>query len=225
MNRIRVTFSVADLDSMDEEPDEFADDRAQYDEQEDTAQNAQSGGAQSKGTITHRQKEDGNFSTDPKDGIGKDNELASVDDAADDPNSASQPGFPVRLNVTIEKPEKGAVQVEAIAQDGELAVENVRYFTNVEFADAKTAELDWSKRKLYSGPPFGNLDEELQLLLERYLYERGIDTALALMAPEYIDFKEQREYISWLSSKSNNDPLCEDLILTIRSDAKAFVEA
>jgi len=46
------------------------------------------------------------------------------------------------------------------------------------------------------------LDEDLQLLLERYLDERGINTALALFVPDYVDFKEQREYLSWLSSKS-----------------------
>jgi hypothetical protein len=26
---------------------------------------------------------------------------------------------------------------------------------------------------MYTGPPFGNLDEDLQVLLERYLDERG----------------------------------------------------
>lgn len=211
-------FSVADFDSIDEIPDDFADNKAQYEEEEeDIAENAQSGGAQSKGTITQGQKEDGNFITDPKDGIGKDNESELVDD--------SVPSFPVRLNVTIEKPGKGAFQVEAVAQDGDIAIDNFYYFTNGEFANAKSAELDWSKRNIYSGPPFGNLDEELQVLLEKYLEERGIDTALALLVPEYIDFKEQREYLSWLSSKCNNDPLCWDLILTVKPDAKAFVEA
>ena len=43
--------------------------------------------------------------------------------------------------------------------------------------------------------------QDLQVLLERYLEERGINTALALWVPEYIDFKEQREYLDWLASK------------------------
>ena len=105
----------------------------------------------------------------------------------------------------IEKAEKpGAVQIETIAQDGEIVVENVYYFNKAELADAKTADLDWSRRNLYTGPPFGNLDEDLQILLEKYLDERGVNTALALWVPEYIDFKEQREYLSWLSSKSRS---------------------
>jgi complement component 1 Q subcomponent-binding protein len=53
---------------------------------------------------------------------------------------------------------------------------------------------------MYAGPPFGNLDEDLQVLFERYLDERGINTSLALFVPDYIDFKEQKEYLSWLEN-------------------------
>lgn len=52
---------------------------------------------------------------------------------------------------------------------------------------------------MYLGPPFGNLDEDLQVILERYLDERGINTALALFVPDYVDYKEQREYVTWLN--------------------------
>lgn len=86
-------------------------------------------------------------------------------------------------------------------QDGEIVIEHVNYFSKGELADPKSIDQDWSKRQLYTGPPFGNLDEELQVLLERYLEERGVNTALALWIPEYIDFKEQKEYLNWLSSK------------------------
>lgn len=34
--------------------------------------------------------------------------------------------------------------------------------------------------------------------MEQYLDVRGINTALALFVPEYIDVKEQREYLGWL---------------------------
>ncbi len=82
-----------------------------------------------------------------------------------------------------------------------IVIDNVYYFPNPELADAKSAEKDWQKRGMYTGPPFGNLDEDLQVLLERYLDERGVNTHLALFVPDYIDFKEQREYLRWLSSK------------------------
>lgn len=35
-------------------------------------------------------------------------------------------------------------------------------------------------------------------MLERYLDVRGVNTALALFIPDYIDVKEQKEYLGWL---------------------------
>lgn len=53
--------------------------------------------------------------------------------------------------------------------------------------------------KYYAGPPFAQLDEELQNFFVNYLEERGIDANIALFIPDYIDVKEQREYLAWLS--------------------------
>ena len=36
--------------------------------------------------------------------------------------------------------------------------------------------------------------------MERYLEERGINTALATFIPDYAELKEQKEYISWLKN-------------------------
>ena len=111
-------------------------------------------------------------------------------------------------------------------------IDNVYFFKDTELADAKTAELDWKRRNLYEGPPFGNLDEDLQVLLERYLDERGVNTALAMWVPEYIDFKEQREYLDWLSSKSIPSHFFPPNTFTERpadyfdtTDVKSFVDA
>ena len=51
---------------------------------------------------------------------------------------------------------------------------------------------------LYTGPPFDQLDEEVQTLLEQYLDVRGLNAGLASFVPDYIDVKEQREYLGWL---------------------------
>lgn len=104
------------------------------------------------------------------------------------------------MNVIIEKAGKGALAVETVAQDGMIVIDNVYYYKDASFAHAKTAEKAHERQELYVGPPFGNLDEDLQVLLERYLDERGINTALALFVPDYIDVKEQREYLRWLSN-------------------------
>jgi complement component 1 Q subcomponent-binding protein len=108
--------------------------------------------------------------------------------------------FPARVNIVIEKAGKGALAVETVAQDGVIVIDNVYYYTDASYAHAKTAEKAHARQSMYVGPPFGNLDEDLQVLLERYLDERGINTALALFVPEYIDTKEQKEYLSWLSN-------------------------
>lgn len=94
------------------------------------------------------------------------------------------------------------MQIETIAQDGFIQIQNVGYFAKADLANAASAEKEWTRQSLYSGPPFGNLDEDLQTLMERYLEERGVDSALALFVPDYIEFKEQQEYIRWLRSKS-----------------------
>ena len=63
--------------------------------------------------------------------------------------------------------------------------------------------LDRNESNFWQGPPFNNLDEDLQILLEKYLEERGINTRLALFIPDYIDHKEQKEYIKWLNNVKN----------------------
>jgi complement component 1 Q subcomponent-binding protein len=158
--RIRVTFSIADLNNIDPEAD--YEDRALADEDSAAAQK----------------------------------ELHGEDAEAEEPSDS----FPARVNVVIEKADKGALAIETVAQDGQIIIDNVYYYTDAALAHAKTAELAHKRQDLYVGPPFGNLDEDLQVLLERYLDERGINTALALFVPDYIDAKEQKEYLKWLSN-------------------------
>ncbi|KAL8755635.1 MAG: hypothetical protein Q9199_003505 [Rusavskia elegans] len=200
---IRITFSIADLNNMDQDDaDQLGEDPALSDEEaaDAAATNAQSGGGNTKGSINQGRTKGGNFAVAPEDSIAPSDRAEGSYEDPSTGEAEQEPSFPARLNVLITKAGKGALQLEVMAQDGEVLIENVYYFKKPELADAKTAELDWSRRNLYTGPPFGNLDEDLQILLERYLNERGIDTALALWVPEYIDWKEQREYLTWLSN-------------------------
>ena len=203
--RIRVSFSIADLNAVDEDPDPdpYAEDKALFDEEaEDIPASAQSGGANTKGTINQGRTKGGNINVAPEDRVAPaDREELMDDESPSGEDSNQEPNFPAHINVMIEKAGKGLLQIEATAQDGSIIIDNVHYFQNADLADAKTAELDWKRKNLYEGPPFANLDEDLQVLMERYLDERGVNTALALWVPEYIDFKEQREYLNWLSSE------------------------
>ncbi|THW21969.1 hypothetical protein D6D17_00241 [Aureobasidium pullulans] len=192
---IKVTFSIADFNTYDEEAD--AEDPALYgDEDGALDMDGQSGGANTKGAVNQGRTSGGNIRVAPEDEIAP-ADRPELQDEED--NSAS---FPVRVQVTVTREGKGALAIECLAQDGEISIENVYHFPTAELAEAKTAEKDWARRSLYTGPPFGQLDEDLQMLLERFLEERGINTQMALFIPEYIDLKEQKEYIGWLNSKS-----------------------
>lgn len=74
------------------------------------------------------------------------------------------------------------------------------YYKDGKLAKGTTAEADWERRGLYIGPQFAELDDGLQSLFEKYLEERGVDSGLAAFLPDYVEYKEQKEYTQWLSS-------------------------
>ncbi|KAF9434217.1 Mitochondrial acidic protein mam33 [Entomortierella beljakovae] len=110
--------------------------------------------------------------------------------------------FPVRCLITITKP-AGSISIDAIAQDGSFIVESISNIKDNALAAASTAESDWEKRGLYSGPPFAELDENLQIAFEKFLEERQIDGELANFVPNYVFHKDQIEYTSWLKELKN----------------------
>ncbi|KAI9883235.1 MAG: hypothetical protein M1823_004994 [Watsoniomyces obsoletus] len=212
--KIRIVFSIADLTDLDQDSDKY-DDRALYDEDdeghgvegdESLPSDGQSGGAQSKGVINSGRTKNGNINVAPEDSISpadrpelNDDEGRAPEGAEEDDVDAQEPSVPIRLEVTIEKPGRGALQIETVANDGMIGIENVYYFENADMAQMKSADQELKKREMYLGPPFANLDEDLQVLFERYLDERGVNTALALFVPDYVDYKEQKEYLRWLA--------------------------
>ncbi|KAL4980631.1 mitochondrial glycoprotein [Aspergillus desertorum] len=173
---IRLTFTVADLQNLSEHEDLDALDELDYQGHQPVNQ----GGA-------------GGFAQHPEDSVSP----------ADRENQDLEPSFPARVNVTIEKPGKGALLIQTLAQDGLFQIEEVSYFSQPDLAHAATAEKDWARQSMYAGPPFENLDEDLQTYLERYLEERGINAELANMIPDYIQVKEQKEYVRWLENVRN----------------------
>ncbi|KAF1352285.1 regulatory protein-like protein suaprga1 [Delphinella strobiligena] len=193
--KIKVTFSIADFNTFDQDAD-GSEDPALYDEDDNAMDlEGQSGGANTKGAVNQGRTSSGNMRVAPED------ELAPADrPELNDEDVDAQPSFPARVQVTVSREGKGALAIECIAQDGEITIDNVYHFPTADLAEAKTAEKDWARRSLYTGPPFGQLDEDLQVLLERFLDERGINTSMALFIPDYIDMKEQKEYIGWLGN-------------------------
>ena len=163
---------------------------------EDVPEEGQSGGGNTKGSINQGRTKGGNFQVAPEDEIAP----ADRDELRND-NETQEPGFAARAQVHITRPGKGAMTVICVMQDGHVDIEDIYFFPKAEMADPKSAEQAYSSNSLYHGPPFSQLDEDLQALLERMLEERGINEAMATFIPDYIDTKEQNEYIRWLGSK------------------------
>lgn len=122
---------------------------------------------------------------------------SDLDEAADEESAA-----PINLSIVIEKASKapGALAIDATAQDGTIVVENLSYYQDATLAKAETPENAQARANVYPGPPFGSLDEDLQVMMERFLEERGITQAMAVFVPDYVDVKEQREYLRWLNN-------------------------
>ncbi|KAJ4292946.1 Mitochondrial acidic protein mam33 [Collariella sp. IMI 366227] len=170
--KITVTFSISDLHNY--EPD-MMEDQAMEDELDDIENGRDS---QSRGGAADLAQE-----------ANEDMEAGS-DDAA----------IPCRLNVVIEKPNQGALNIEALAQDGAIVLENLYYYKDPKMAHSTDAAAVHAAQDAYPGPPFGSLDEDLQIMMERYLEERGINQSLAVFVPDYMDVKEQKEYMGWLKN-------------------------
>jgi len=175
---IRISFSIADLNNLDPDAEADYEDRAIGDEED---------------LDNINQGQGKNFKVAPED------EVSAADQEGAE-GEEQEPSFPARVNVLVEKPGKGALNIEAVVQDGQVVVENVYYYADAAHALAKTADALHERQDMYAGPPFANLDADLQVLLERYLEERGINAALAIFVPDYIDMKEQREYLRWLEN-------------------------
>ena len=124
-------------------------------------------------------------------------EAEDLEDDLDDESAA-----PINLSIIVEKPGKtaGALNIDATAQDGTIVVDNMFYYDDVKVAKVDSPEAAQKRADVYPGPPFGSLDEDLQVLMERFLEERGITQAMAVFVPDYVDVKEQQEYLRWLSN-------------------------
>ncbi|KAI0475449.1 mitochondrial glycoprotein [Xylariaceae sp. FL0804] len=118
----------------------------------------------------------------------------------EDLDQEDEPPMPCHLRVIVEKPGQGALEISAAAEEGNIMVQNFHHYKDAAMAHSKTPETANAADIVYAGPPFNTLDEDLQILMERYLEERGISQAMALFVADYMDIKEQREYQNWLKN-------------------------
>lgn len=131
----------------------------------------------------------------------EDEAAAEEEETEEDEDDGPEAPVPVRLTIVVEKPGSpgaGALAVEAVVQDGAVVVESLHRYADAADAHEGGGPALSKDGVTYPGPPFGSLDEDLQMLVERYLEERGVTQALAVFVPDYVDMKEQKEYVAWL---------------------------
>ncbi|KAK4542366.1 hypothetical protein LTR36_006823 [Oleoguttula mirabilis] len=192
---ITVSFSIVDFNTPMMEGEEA--DEAMMDEEESEIMEHQSGGANTKGAINQGRTSGGNIKIAPEDSVAP----ADRDELrSDEDDQEGQPAFPANVNVLVQRKAKGALRINLIADNGVFTIQSVSHLPDSAANNKLSASelLREAPETQYTGPPFQQLDEEVQSLMEQYLDVRGINTALALFVPEYIDVKEQREYLGWL---------------------------
>ncbi|PVU97342.1 hypothetical protein BB559_002077 [Furculomyces boomerangus] len=110
--------------------------------------------------------------------------------------------FHVNLILTITKPNSPTLHFDLVAEEGEIGVNQMMFFNNPKIALEQTSEADYTRRGSYIGPVFGQLSDDLKDGIDLFLEDRGIDTGLVMFMQDYIEFKEQGEYLHWLEQFS-----------------------
>jgi len=183
---VTVHFSISDFNVPQEEQIE---DDILPDEED---MEMQSGGAITKGSTVQGRTSGGNLKVAPEDQIEED--LLDEDE--------QQASFPVSVTVLIRRPDaagKGNLRFDLLAENGDFMIQQLVHLPETSSSAIEQIRESYSDRSSqYSGPPFEQLDEEVQGMLEDYLGARGITSHLASVIPDYVDVKEQKEYLAWL---------------------------
>jgi complement component 1 Q subcomponent-binding protein, mitochondrial len=149
-----------------------------------------------KRTVNQSGVRGGKIDVAPEDSIAP----ADRDGEADEDAAQTGMSYPLSLLITVQKPGDEAIVVKAVARDGTIATEQINYYPKSSLIAPRSPQDTAESVSLYSGPPFENLDTDLQLMFENYLEERGVNAELANILPHFVEWKEQREYVDWLQS-------------------------
>jgi len=188
---ITVHFSISDFNNPMQEDMAMEEDEALHDEEDIEGQ---SGGANTAGSRIQGRTGDGNF----KVGTEDENAPADRDELLDDVDRESS--FPVNVTVLIQRAGKGSLRFDLLAENGMFLIQQITPVAETGASAAEQIREALSQRSSqYSGPPFDQLDDELQNFLDEYLAVRGISSQLANFVPDYVDVKEQKEYLGWLN--------------------------
>ncbi|KAJ1889270.1 Mitochondrial acidic protein mam33 [Kickxella alabastrina] len=108
--------------------------------------------------------------------------------------------FPIYFTATFAKPGAPVLHMELECEEGEIGVDHMKFLPDEESAIAKSLEKDWVRKQVYCGPIYGQLSDDLKENIDEFLVERNVDTALTLFMQDFIEYKEQGEYLHWLKN-------------------------
>ncbi|KAF1825108.1 mitochondrial glyco protein [Dissoconium aciculare CBS 342.82] len=158
----------------------------------------QSGGANTAGSSIQGRAGGGNLK------VGTEDNNAPADRDVLQDEEDRQTSFPVNVTVLIRKAGKGSLRFDLVAENGMFLIQQITPVSESSASAVEQIREALSQRSnQYSGPPFEQLDEDLQSMLDDYLGVRGISSNLANLVPDYVDVKEQKEYLGWLSRVKN----------------------
>lgn len=124
--------------------------------------------------------------------------VQSVDANGEAIEDAVEPAYITSSLLVTKAAAKKAVLVDLAAQPDGFEVTNVAVYERT-LAEKLGAEGDWARRSHYMGPQFDTLDSAVQDAFHAFLRERGVDEALAGFVVAYSEYKEQKDYVDWLS--------------------------
>ncbi|KAK9367216.1 mitochondrial glycoprotein [Lipomyces kononenkoae] len=100
--------------------------------------------------------------------------------------------LPTKIYIT--KPGKGTVVIDANSEPDNLAIEQVTFFKDSAIALSDDALAEQTRKSVYWGPPFQNLDHRLQDAYYGYLESVGLDGELGEFICSYSKVKESLLY-------------------------------
>lgn len=92
------------------------------------------------------------------------------------------------------------MQTDISVEEGELVLNNIRFYENKQLALDMSAEGEAKRMELYTGPLIHELDDDLLNCVMSYLEKRGVDEKLGEFVVLYSFWAEQQDYETWLST-------------------------
>ncbi|CBZ28781.1 putative p22 protein precursor [Leishmania mexicana MHOM/GT/2001/U1103] len=92
------------------------------------------------------------------------------------------------------------MQADLSIEEGELVLNNIRFYDEAALAKDTSAEAEAKRNELYTGPLVHELDYDLLNCVMTYLEKRGVDEKLGEFVVLYSFWAEQQDYEAWLTT-------------------------